>query len=522
MSLSPAKQRDKQKIDEFLSELTNCNSEDSIKTLCEEWLQKIKAYCLEYAKKDASGNPVFSVNSYNNKIVLFRNSIVEWQKSTSLNQGNSYKAGEEEKEKSFRGRIHYAYKFLKETKQFYRDRTAQTLEKSENRLLESEVVSVEIIEQYIEIAKKLIVSHDWREVVAGVIALSGRRFIEGVKTAKFVPVSRYKVRFTGQVKHGREDYEMFSLIESHSVAKELNRCRKMLEIKELSEQELSQITNDKNSTVNNVVREHFSGIVPVLPEDKGTGKLSTRSLRYLYAAIASYWFKPSRMNDLKFYQEVLGHKSKVAAFSYVAYQVCDSQNNPLTTGVNMNLLELEAQEIEKRSVTNIRIYEDNKQELLSLQQEWGYESQAELIDHLIKYAKLGMISAPTIQPVSNSIQAEKTEVKEVNKVDEVDLSSVSFEELNKDYKTHLGSAEERMRRTVQAIKDFNDYVASENSQRWRITTSAVAQLSGSRSDRVAKFFEKYADDIESHNQKYSFSAYHNRGKGDVREVIKVK
>ncbi|HLO87783.1 MAG TPA: protelomerase family protein [Nostocaceae cyanobacterium] len=517
-----AQRRDEEFFKPFLDEVGQLKGESAIEALCKDWMPKIKEYCTQLSKKvDDSGNKILSINTYNDKLSNFRKMILAWQKSISLTKDNSYKAEGKDKSNAYNGKIHYAWKYLKESTEFYKERTTQTLQKSENRLQESEAITLEIVEQYIATATKLINSYDWREVVVGIIALTGRRFGEGMKTAKFEPTSLYKVRFTGQLKHGVEDYEMFSLIESHIVAKELDRLRNMPEIKALKAEDIEQITNDKNSTVNSCIKEHFGSFVPVLPEDKGTGSLSSRSLRYLYAAIAAYWFKPPRKTGVAFYREQLGHISKTASLSYVAYEVCDSQGIPLTTGVNIKMLETAPATIEKKE-TRLRITEEQKQKLDQWQSEWGLETQAELMEQLIKYAELGMRKAPVVQTEETEEKQETPATKPTENTQDVDLEGLTLEELNTKYKTHPGSAEERMRRAVQAIMDYNDFVAAEQSQKWRITTSIIAQLSGSRSDRIKDFFNKHETWINDHNNKYNFTAYHNKGKGDIAEVIKVQ
>jgi len=520
---SPSVLRDEEFFQSFLQEIAELNSESAIESLCKEWMIKIKEYCTNLStKKDDSGNKVLSVNTYNDKLSSFRNMILAWQKGVSLTNANSYKADGKDKDKAYKGRIHYAWKYLKESLDFYRERTTKTLQKSENRLQESEAITLEIVEQYIATATKLITSHDWREVVTGIIALTGRRFGEGMKTAKFEPTSLYKLRFTGQLKHGIEDYEMFSLVESHIIAKELNRLRKMPEIKALKNEEIEQITNDKNSTVNNCVKEHFGSFVPVLPDDKGTGNLSTRTLRYIYAAIASYWFKPVRKETITFYQEQLGHISKTASFSYVAYQVCDNEGIPFHSGVKREMLETAPVSIEKKEV-RIRISEEQKQKFDEYQKEWNLENQAEVMEKLLKYAELGMKKTTVVEEKTEEKTEEISTVETVEDTQENDLTIVSLDSLNTKYKTHPGSAEERMRRAVQAIMDYNDYVATEQSQRWRITTPILAQLKGcgSRSDRIKDFFNKYETWINDHNNKWNFTAYHNKGKGDINKFIQL-
>lgn len=106
-----------------------------------------------------------------------------------------------------------------------------------------------------------------------------------------------------------------------------------------------------------------------------------------------------------------------------------------------------------------------------------------------------------------------------------DLTTVPTDKLLNDsaYSTHPGRAEELTKRAIQAIKYYNANVAIENADRWCITQSAIASLTGSRPSAVGKVLEQFKDDIESHNQSYNLDNYSNRkrGKPDIKETINL-
>jgi hypothetical protein len=106
-----------------------------------------------------------------------------------------------------------------------------------------------------------------------------------------------------------------------------------------------------------------------------------------------------------------------------------------------------------------------------------------------------------------------------------DLTTVPSDKLLNDptYSTHPGRAEELTKRAIKAIKYFNTHVAVENADRWCITQSAIASLTGSRPSTVGKVLEQFKDDIESHNQSYSLDNYSNRkrGKPSIEETINL-
>ena len=106
-----------------------------------------------------------------------------------------------------------------------------------------------------------------------------------------------------------------------------------------------------------------------------------------------------------------------------------------------------------------------------------------------------------------------------------DLATVPTDKLLNDpaYSTHPGRAQELTRRAIKAIKYYNANVAVEKADRWCITQSAIASLTGSRPSTVGKILEQFKDDIESHNQSYNLDNYSNRkrGKPSIEETIKL-
>ncbi len=106
-----------------------------------------------------------------------------------------------------------------------------------------------------------------------------------------------------------------------------------------------------------------------------------------------------------------------------------------------------------------------------------------------------------------------------------DLSTVPTDKLLADstYSTHPGRAEELTKRAIKAIKYYNANIATEQAQRWCITQSAIASLTGSRPSTVGKVLEQFKDDIESHNQSYGLDNYSNRkrGKPSIEETINL-
>jgi hypothetical protein len=88
--------------------------------------------------------------------------------------------------------------------------------------------------------------------------------------------------------------------------------------------------------------------------------------------------------------------------------------------------------------------------------------------------------------------------------------------------THPGRAEELTKRAIRAIKYFNTNIATEESDRWCITQSAIASLTGSRASAIGKILEQYKTEKDDHNQTYGLDNYSNRKPGKkIEEIINL-
>lgn len=126
-------------------------------------------------------------------------------------------------------------------------------------------------------------------------------------------------------------------------------------------------------------------------------------------------------------------------------------------------------------------------------------------------------------------QAIKVYAKTVtgrNKAASEDLSAVPTDELltNSKYNTHPGRAVELTKRAIRAIKIYNTEVATEPSNRWMITASAIASLIGSRQSTIKEIMQQFQTSIDDNNLKpeWNLTPYSNRKPGKkIDEIIKL-
>ena len=80
------------------------------------------------------------------------------------------------------------------------------------------------------------------------------------------------------------------------------------------------------------------------------------------------------------------------------------------------------------------------------------------------------------------------------------------------------SADAKIARAVNALMIHNDRCSS-NNQRWAVTESAIAHLTGCNRPAVKRYFHSHREAIERHNRRYQFSSRHNAKLSRQKKLI---
>lgn len=130
------------------------------------------------------------------------------------------------------------------------------------------------------------------------------------------------------------------------------------------------------------------------------------------------------------------------------------------------------------------------------------------------------LNIPLAELLKRSITFYSKTVVGKAKRNEEDLSHIPTEKLleDKEYSTHPSRADELTKRAIVAIKKNNSEIATENDNRWCITQSAIATLTGSKPATIGKTLKQFEGLINDHNQKYELNGYSNR-KGKDRDIL---
>ncbi len=512
-----------------LDEISDMGKEE-IKSCCEDYkkkyIEEIKVRSELRAKKRGKELQETSwMNSAANNLSQVRNAIKLWQEDIILDESNSYfqvtKDGEVYQ--------HLALLVMNFDSEFHHKRMAPTEEKKQAQ--RRNLVNIRNVDEYQRAIEKLLSSEDWKSVAVGLMAATGRRAGEILKSGEFRQLGQFEIEFIGQLKSKdkeRNGYATFTLVESYKVCDGLLRLRGMPEIKELEDKTLAQVDSGCNNSINRVVVEVFSGIIepPV-----GELQLSTKNLRASYSAIAIYLFCPWKQSTSSFISDRLGHTSDATASNYEDYQVVDSDGKPLTRGAWVERIGEEVQS-SREELAEIIVVTASVREKLDDESFLPYPDITSRMEELIRLAEIGKKyeSGELVTEVRAPMGREKKKpcIK--------DLETMTFDEL-KGTKVS-GSSDEKIRRAVAALKEHNLKCGGDKRSQWAINVRAIKDLTNCRTAVVDSYLRseegieelgvRFEQDKEGrlrpvigYNEMAGFSLQQNRGKGNIREIIKI-
>ena len=538
---------------EFLKGLDNLKAKTTIEQYCNAKLEEFSQICQEKAVERAKEDRT-NVNEHSWKqsstsyMSGIRKAIKAWSDSQELTDMNSYPQNTKE------GVViqHLALLYMNYPREHNQvNNEAKQERKDEQR---RNLESINCVDQYQAKIDELLASTDHRELVAGLIAATGRRPSEIYKTAEFKQVGQFEVMFTGQAKtrgEERDAYPTYTLVESAKVVDGLARLRRMPEIKELRKQTLAEVDSGKNNKMNAAVKQHFSSLID---PPHGETELSAKNLRASYAAIAIYLFCPWTTSTNLFIKERLGHTSDATATAYEDYQITDHQGKPLTRGAWATRLKEEMSKPMEATIVQPRVrMTEAAKNTIDDQEFLPFADQVSRIDELIRLAQIGkqfeegklvkevitVIEKPVEKIVERPIETtEQTEVQTSTKTKETkkDPSEMTNEELFGSHAPNTG--EEKIRRAVAAIKLYNERQGANKAAMWAINTSTLKELTNCRTAVVENYLKSENGQKElttrveiqmdgkekliiGYNEMLGLSYQHNRGRGSILEFIKL-
>ena len=145
------------------------------------------------------------------------------------------------------------------------------------------------------------------------------------------------------------------------------------------------------------------------------------------------------------------------------------------------------------------------------------ESHAETLDTLLNTYEDHQAALAKIEELERQLkkmsQALEASEQTGDRDGQADWSQVPSEELKGSQAP--GSAEEKIKRAVAAILEWNDGKSAK--EMYRLSEANVRYLSGSRHGTIKTYFATHPE-LQDHPS-YHFSSQHDRGKTPITEVI---
>lgn len=420
-------------------------------------------------------------------------------------------------------------------------------------------------EVYVQIVRHLLLQESWPELAVGVLAATGRRLSEGLKTAVFTRETDYTVLFAGQLKQPLADlppYEIPLLVPASLLLSSMERLRTHPALKECAQMDVKDVSHRYGPKVREAARAAFEQVVPVRA---GKQQLAVHDLRALYACIAVHWYCPPRKDDRLYASTLLGHQqgadTEADALArlkseehYADYHIGDGKGNvDGAKGVKLGepgVVVLKAFQPKPVTVPTTKVRKDTgsspektkrparptlhvdvpmHERVAQLKTDLGLASMNDVIEHLLAQHQVLEQSQGHLSPERLDLPAETVEKIRVAMGQSPEQTFQDFlsKALAKEANIRIGTAqrykdvdltrmrtsdldkqqkspalaEERIRRAVITLMLYNQQQA-DPKLRASLTQNAVHDLIGGRFDNIRAFLDTHQQVIASHYREF--------------------
>ncbi|MEL6776519.1 MAG: protelomerase family protein [Cyanobacteria bacterium J06597_16] len=425
---------------------------------------------------------------------------------------------------------HVALAWMNYSSDWHRERTAPTKAKTKEQRRNRVAFEPWPL---VEAAKAALTSTDYREIAAGIIAVTGRRPTEILKSGDFEIVSKYKVEFTGQLKaKGKTDgYPIYSLMPANLLIDAFTTLRRDADVKELQKLENTKVDSQRNSTLNRAIGRVFG---EVLQPPVGEKFLSAKNLRAAYTNVAYHFFSTPSESIGSFAEDYLGHQGASSAPNYEDYYCVDDRGQPLAIGILRHELGQQAAEPKSEKRATVHIDGLLKERFDAFGSGTHKDKIAQMLDIADRYqtmerqrdravAERDKAVASLKEFVENGIPAmeliqlpQKPKRKREHLPTPDDWTTISNADLLGAYSQVPGSAEEKIRRSIEAFQEHN--AGLPDAEQWAITPTVIQKLSGSRAGTVKAYIDRQEAKEMLWQYNSGFGYHQNRGKGNPREA----
>ncbi len=197
---------------------------------------------------------------------------------------------------------HYAFELMKLNQDEAKKRVEKTRKNVGTR--SSNRVTFDL-QEHINLCNNLLNDDDVQNLALGIMAVTGRRPIEVLKTASFEMASKNQLIFSGQTKtregeNTRDNYIIPCLVNADIVVSALEKLRRILPLKGIDHR---QVNNKLSSNLNKKIKNIYSKL-----ELNKHIRMTCKGLRSMYAGACFELFNHDNSKSFSRYVgEILGH-----------------------------------------------------------------------------------------------------------------------------------------------------------------------------------------------------------------------
>ena len=414
-------------------------------------------------------------------------------------------------------------------------------------------------------------SDDWREIAAALVMCCHARPADLLKLGSFRVLSEYQVEFTSVAKKrgGKAIGNIWVMIPAARFVDAFSRLRRMSEVRRYQKMTNSEVDSSANTCIGRAIQQIFGEVLPIPHGAKG--ETSASNARAAATNLAQWLYGRDEIHIAELATRQLMHDSTNAESSYRDYRLVDKDGNAIKDyGVRLGEVEptvpyyfyelnadgsykkdsmmpddnpavialssngkitVHAKPIPKtmpKSQTKSSMTIDRQ--LLAEMDSFGPGSRSEQLvcimalarkaeklqaqlDYQVKESsKLRATTTTTATPKTAPTEAEYTTDKEPaamapTAAAETDLRKLADSDL---VGKKSGYAEERIRRTVAAIQDFN--AGRELADQIAVNSGSLRQLAGVNVKKVNEWVKGHAAELDEYATAQGHGFRQNVGK----------
>lgn len=361
-------------------------------------------------------------------------------------------------------------------------------------------------------------SDDWRELAAALIMSTQARPSDMLAAGDFKAVSKYRVEFTSHAKKKGQakTQTIWSIIPAAEFVDAFNRLRRDPDVLALKSLALKDVDSGKNSTLNRAINRVYGGIVPA---PHGEKELSAKNLRAAGVNVAYHLYGRDDQSLGRFAELQLMHDSAGIAANYEDFYCTGADGKRLGEIGIRNDSELETM---PKSQTKTSMTIDRQ--LLDEMDSFGPGSRSEQLVHIMALARK-----------ATELEAQLAYQIEQNKKLRTAASALKTAPVEAEYSTtkptamttttanprsipnaellgskKRGAAEERLRRTVEAIQEYN--AGRDLSEQIAINKGSLRKLAGVNVKRVNDWVDENSAELDQYTEAQGHGFRQNVGK----------